>query len=278
VTDFGNTDDYPRSAALQPDGKILVGGYLETGAVNATGNLALARYNVDGSLDAAFGTGGRVTIDVRGTQDIAGQILLQPNGSILFAASVKTPDNTHYELGVVRLDANGALDPTFADGGKFLSVLGGRNAGAASMAVQPGGRLLVGGLKDQDFVLVGLTTAGAVDPTFGVAGVVVTDFSTREDVVQKLLVDKGGITAVGQSEDPVQSATRGIALSRYEMNGSIDPTFGTAGKTVTLPPPNADLGARGAATTGCTTVTVGPWLYNENTVTELAMGVARYRR
>ena len=45
---------------LQPDGKIVAGG---ASGVGTADQFALARYNVNGTLDPSFGTGGTKTTD-----------------------------------------------------------------------------------------------------------------------------------------------------------------------------------------------------------------------
>src|SRR5438105_7069048 len=53
-TTFGGDGDYGLGVVIQSDAKIVVAG-------NANGVFGLARYNTDGSLDNAFGSGGQVT-------------------------------------------------------------------------------------------------------------------------------------------------------------------------------------------------------------------------
>src|SRR5262249_42936154 len=64
LTDFGG-DETATAVAVQPDGKIVVVGYTNYS------DFAVARYNVDGSLDSSFGTGGKVVTDFAGFQDRA---------------------------------------------------------------------------------------------------------------------------------------------------------------------------------------------------------------
>lgn len=64
TTDFGGGDDRANSAALQPDGKIVLAGF--AGIAGGT-DFAVARYNTDGSLDPNFDADGRVTTDFVGS-------------------------------------------------------------------------------------------------------------------------------------------------------------------------------------------------------------------
>jgi hypothetical protein len=56
TTDVGGSDDEALAVAIQADGKIVVAGYSNNGSNN---DVALVRYNVDGSLDNTFGTNDR---------------------------------------------------------------------------------------------------------------------------------------------------------------------------------------------------------------------------
>src|SRR5207302_3605393 len=86
---FGGAE-FATSVALQPDGKIVVGGYTDAGgAAGNANNLAVARVNPDGSLDTDFGTGGKQTVDFR-ADDRANGLALQPDGKIVLAGSTQS--------------------------------------------------------------------------------------------------------------------------------------------------------------------------------------------
>src|SRR5439155_1249387 len=77
TTSIGSVDDKAIALVLQPDGKLVAAGYSKGGSNIA---FALARYNADGSLDASFGTAGKVTTAVESIDDAAFALLLQPDG------------------------------------------------------------------------------------------------------------------------------------------------------------------------------------------------------
>ncbi|MFD7443579.1 calcium-binding protein [Streptomyces sp. NPDC059909] len=66
--------------ALQPDGRIVAIGGIQQ-------DFALARYNTDGSLDAGFGAGGRVTTDFETFYDEAHAVAVQPDGKIVVSGN-----------------------------------------------------------------------------------------------------------------------------------------------------------------------------------------------
>ncbi len=90
------TSDFGRDVAIQSDGSIVV-----VGDAQSTGDMALARYLPDGSFDPTFGSGGRMTLDVRGGFDSLSSVLVQPDGRIVAAGS--SFSNGLRELVLVRL-------------------------------------------------------------------------------------------------------------------------------------------------------------------------------
>jgi uncharacterized delta-60 repeat protein len=78
--EFGPTADLANDAVLQRDGKTVVAGYTQ-----ADEDVAVARLDRDGSLDATFGTVGRATVDFGGVATFGNAVALQPNGRIVVA-------------------------------------------------------------------------------------------------------------------------------------------------------------------------------------------------
>src|SRR5436190_17286841 len=81
-TAIGSGHDDANAMVLQPDGKIVAGGWTVSGANYLFG---LARYNSNGTLDASFGSGGIVTTAFGGTRDPCYAIVLQSDGKIVAA-------------------------------------------------------------------------------------------------------------------------------------------------------------------------------------------------
>ena len=145
------------TVALAPNGDIVAAGY-------AGNNFALARYTSDGVLDATFGTGGLVTTNF-GTLDVStiNDVIVQPDGKIIAVGS----DN--WDFAVARYNTDGSLDYTFGVGGKLTMTLGGAvGGGAASVALQQDGDIIVGGNTGgatASYALTHLTSSGSpTDP------------------------------------------------------------------------------------------------------------------
>ncbi|TAN65962.1 MAG: hypothetical protein EPN17_15030 [Methylobacter sp.] len=149
TTDLGGTD-YGSSVAVQADGKILLGGYSYN---NVNGDIALVRYNSDGSLDTSFGGDGKVTTDLGGE---ANSVVVQADGKILLAGS----------YGVVRYNTDGSLDNSFDGDGKVTGL----GYSVASVAVQVDGKILLGGTRysdgKYDFALARYNSDGSLDTSF----------------------------------------------------------------------------------------------------------------
>ncbi len=138
------------SSVLQPDGKVVVAGAISTGTIN-TSDLALARYNSDGTLDAGFGSSGRVVTDLFGLDDAANALALQADGRLVAGGysfrRVKKSEVNQFTL--VRYSPWGRLDLTFGNKGKVWTAIG-ASSFVQSLAVQSDGRIVAVGLTIPD--------------------------------------------------------------------------------------------------------------------------------
>lgn len=286
LTAYPGRDAYAHSVVLLPGGKILVAGFSED-ALNptATANFEVVRYESNGGPDATFGSGGKVTVDVRGTDDREGVISLAPGGKVVLTGSTKETValTGRYDVAVVRLDPDGAIDTTFATAGKFISSFGSGTQRASDVAVDATGRIYIGGWlggsNPDDFAALRLTASGLLDGAYGDAGVARLDFSGRVDRSAALVLQEDGRAILaGASGVGAQSDSYGIAAARLLPTGTPDLAFGTGGTVLSLPPANSQTGAGAAALSACTVTMVGSWTYDLNTMARNAMGIARYRR
>lgn len=272
-TDFSSLDQV-RGLVLLPDGRIVAAGYTAA----ATGDMAFARYNADGTLDTTFGGTGKVTVDLRGTTDQARGLALLPTGKLIAAGTSRDPVASRTDLAAVRLAADGMIDTSFADGGAFWTAFGGLGADTAEdLGIDAVGRIVATGLRDgNDFGVVRLTTTGTLDPTFGTNGSVRTDFAGRnENAAAVLIQEDGKIVVVGSSLTGTPTDSR-IAMARYLDDGGLDTTFGTSGQSLTpLPSGFSGTPAHGAAIAPCGLLVVGTWT---DPSPANRIGVARYRR
>jgi uncharacterized delta-60 repeat protein len=80
TTDFGSSDDSAQDLDIQSDGKIIAVGYTKSESLE---DFALARYEIDGTLDALFGGDGKVTTDFNFGDDEGKSVALQTDGRIV---------------------------------------------------------------------------------------------------------------------------------------------------------------------------------------------------
>ena len=239
TTDFSGVD-VAQAMAIQSDGKIVLAG-------RALGSgqgfdFAVARYNLNGSLDMTFGAGGKVQTDFNAQDDRANAISIQRDGKIVVAgaASQKT-------FALVRYDRNGGLDQAFGDHGKVSTAFEGQTAEAAGLVLLNFDEtILVAGTAgtqtDRSFALVEYKSDGTLDTSFGENGRVVTGFpGTVWDMrigayAYSIAVQKNRKIVVGGFVQPIPPPMlpvyfpRDIALVRYNSNGTLDAGFGSGGK------------------------------------------------
>ena len=235
-TSFGSGDDGANSVAIQSDGKIVAAGYRKT-----AGNrfkFSLARYNTNGSLDNTFGVGGKVITSLDSSDDRGNAIAIQANGKILVAGQSmhQSSYGLYSDFALVRYNTNGTLDNTFGSGGKVTTDIDSANDYGNAVVIQPNGKIIVAGQSvthNWDFSLVRYDTTGAVDSTFGINGKVTYDFHpggyAYDYAYSVALQTNGKILVAGTNSDTISY----LALLRYNSNGTLDNTFGTAGKVCT---------------------------------------------
>jgi uncharacterized delta-60 repeat protein len=211
ITEFG---DYAvaYAVAIQTDGHIVAAG-------GNSSDFTLARYNPDGSLDPAFGAGGKVTTDF-GSYDQAYGVAIQTDGRIVAAGST----NVNADFALARYSPDGTLDSSFGTGGKVITDLGGDNDQANAVAILGDGKIVAAG-----FGLARYNPDGSLDPTFGTGGTVTTAIGAFDMAIQadgKIVT--AGWVANGSNND--------FAVARYLGAGpvmtSMTPTAVGQGATV----------------------------------------------
>ncbi|HYI02635.1 hypothetical protein [Hyalangium sp.] len=233
LTAVGASEDYAEAIAVQPDGKIIVVG--RTATASGT-DFAVLRYARDGSLDTEFGTGGKVSTSLATGSDEAYAVALQSDGKILVAGSTEQAASG-LDFALARYNANGTLDTTFGTGGTVTTAFGNGTDRAFAITVQADGKIVVGGESTvtgtgQDFALARYNADGSLDTGFGTGGKVLTALKADngKDVIYSLTKQ----TAGGETRIIAAGGDGDFILARYTANGTLDSSFGTAGKIVGL--------------------------------------------
>jgi len=234
TTDFNGGLDGASSMVLQTDGRIVLAGFATAGDPH----MALARYNTDGTLDSSFGSGGKTITNINGNRDFANALAIQADGKIVAAGSTLVPATTFVMFALARYNTNGSLDSTFGSGGKVTTQVvsgDGEDDEIFALAIQPDGRILAAGLANfaQDFGVVRYQSNGSLDASFGTNGVVTTDFNGTIDRARGMVLQIDGKIVLAGSANQTTGATGDFGLARYNPNGSLDQTFGAAGRITT---------------------------------------------
>ncbi|MDQ4122885.1 MAG: carboxypeptidase regulatory-like domain-containing protein [Acidobacteriota bacterium] len=219
------TDPVVSGLILQPDGKIVVSGYVRNGG-GLDYNITLTRYNSDGSLDTTFDGDGRVITDINNAAavDVNNGIAIQPDGKFVVAGGYNT-GSTFRDTLLVRYNPNGSLDTSFdGDGLLFYDFAPGNNDEATSVAVHDG-KIIIGATAPDSFdtylALARFNSDGTFDTTFDGDGIRVTTYQTSAK--QILLQPQGNILVLGGA------VNGGYSLFRFKPDGSNETTFGTLG-------------------------------------------------
>nr|WP_269820052.1 hypothetical protein [Azotobacter chroococcum] len=223
---FDSSDDYGYDLAVQADGKILLGGSINS-------DFGAIRLNADGSLDTGFGSAGMVTFDIAGDSDYVHGLVVQPDGKILLAGFSFNPGNGTYDFSVSRLNADGTLDAGFGSGGTVTFDGGGNGDDHAyGLSVQADGKILLGGSTNDDFGVIRLNADGTLDTGFGSGGKAVFDIAGDSDDGRSLAVQPDGrILLAGFSFNP-GNGTYDFSALRLNADGTLDTGFGSGGKVV----------------------------------------------
>lgn len=189
-----------------------------------------------GSLDPSFaGTGfasyGPVASNF---MDNAQDIVVLPNGKMVYCGT--SGMTSSLGMVVVRLNCDGTIDNTFGTNGYYLYNAPGGSSFAYDMELLPSGQILVAGATsitaaNPQFTMLRLNSNGTLDQSFGINGFFNNDIGSSEDYARKILIQNNKIILVGSSKLPGFSTNR-LALTQCDLNGQIDPAFGTNGTTV----------------------------------------------
>jgi uncharacterized delta-60 repeat protein len=163
---FNNVEDQLSAIAIQADSKIVLAG--TTIYPNFQTDFAVARIDIGGSLDPAFGNQGIVVTDFDGDQDNGRDVTLQADGKIVVAGrALVSGTNT---FGVARYNQNGSLDQTFHHDGKISTPFD-INSLAQAVTIKNDGNIVAAGQSfnsannGYDFALVSYIAA---EPSFDI--------------------------------------------------------------------------------------------------------------
>jgi uncharacterized delta-60 repeat protein len=219
TVNFGGTD-IPRAVLVQPNGRIVVAG----GGGPASSFCVVRLRAANGTLDPTFGSGGKRVIDFGGDDESAYGAALQADGRIVLGG------DSHLTPAVARLKTNGALDTSFATGGKKTFSWGAIGR-VTAVHVVSNGKILLGGFSGPEggnIQVARLSANGKLDTAFGTGGIAAVDFGGDDFGAALARQADGRILVAGRS------SAAGAVVARLRATGALDPDFGSGGR-VTLP-------------------------------------------
>jgi uncharacterized delta-60 repeat protein len=190
---------------VQPDGKVVVAGNFTM--VEGRRQARVARLHAHGTRDTSFNPG-------RGASAIVWALALQADGKIVVGGDFTTFNQMAYSR-LVRLEPGGSVDADFSPGS-------GADATVFAVAVQPDGKIVVGG----DFIRINevernriarLNPDGSLDTTFNPG-------AGPNTGVRCLALQPDGKILIGGVFTSVNGIPRG-RLARLNADGSLDASF-----------------------------------------------------
>jgi len=208
------------AVAVQPDGKIVVGGEFNLLGGGSTGQFPrnrIGRLNLDGSLDTGFDPGANLNVLALAVRD-DGSILVGGDFTMLGGGGSGTMPRNHLGL----LDAGGNLDPTF-DPAPDNSVI--------ALTIQPDGKIIVAG----GFTNIGgqtrqriarLNSDGSLDDSFLDSG--------ADGAIHAVALQSDGKILVGGEFNFLGGTIPRSKIGRLNPDGTVDLTFNPGADSVVL--------------------------------------------
>jgi uncharacterized delta-60 repeat protein len=236
TTSFGSNDARAQAVYAQSDGSVVAAGYYDQGG--GIYEYAMARYTSSGSLDANFGSAGKVLTPIGSGTSLA--YGLDEFGGQIALAGYSDAGSGAMQWALARYTSAGQLDTTFNTTGVATLPIGSGDSRAFAVRFQTDGKLVAGGYTQLGagsfaFAIGRFTTAGGLDGAFAGGTVAVQVGSLDSRPFALAVQGNGAIVAGGYGQ--VSGSDYEFAMVRYTGGGSSDGTF--AGGVFTTNPSNA---------------------------------------
>ena len=229
--DIGSSEDYARKILIQNNKIILVGSSKVPGF--STNRLALTQCDMNGQLDATFGTAGTTVFQNATGASCFGQSAVIGNNQDIFICGDAYINNIYYPL-LAKVSSTGIPYSTFGSNGVLIPM----NFNARFFDIEyDGSKLIMAGQNNVgpwDFLLQARnTTDGGLVTTFGTAGSSIVDVVQADTYYELLIHPDGSLLACGTTGTAGIGAARDFIVSKYNANGVLETAFGTNGHTIT---------------------------------------------
>lgn len=255
----GTNGESFRGIVVQPSGKIVVSGVVEDETVSTDRDIAVVRFNTDGTPDTTFGTLGTgiVRLDLNtalGTmgadttyglaQDSAGKLLLHAGQRTATLDANNMDTLTYMDFVVLKLGVDGALDTTFANQGKYTLPLQASSISVKSVNVLADGSVIAAGYaksaslgqgSDAQPVMYKLTPGGVLDTNFASGGLFhEVVLATQTEIYGVAVQPDGKFVTAGYGRNDMAGTNDWVSL-RLTPAGALDTTWANQGKYVLDP-------------------------------------------
>lgn len=198
-----------------------------------------------GSLDTTFGRGGKVVTSFVNSvapfrSAVPADAALQADGKILVAVGFDNSTIAAEAFGLVRYLSNGSLDTTFGRRGSTQIAFTNFVNSPSALAIQSDGKIVVAGTASSadgtvsEFAVARFNSNGSLDTTFGSGGKVTTNFVGVQtggvsNPAKAVLIQPDGKILVAGGASECGKCVMNTALARYNIDGTLDATFGNGG-------------------------------------------------
>ncbi|MBK8232324.1 MAG: hypothetical protein IPK72_17490 [Candidatus Eisenbacteria bacterium] len=222
--------DLPYGMTLQPDGKIVAVGIRSDNNQSSHHRASIYRFHPDGSTDSTFSDDGWSTVTYPSNSSAAfADVTVLPDGRILAVGLCSILVGP----GAARFLPNGEIDPSY--GARVFPLEGLYSDHGHACFTEDGGflfatQIVLPGTTTWEFVLLRVDGAGEQVMSFGSGGFVLPGVATHDDVhdARVSLLPDGRILLAGTTlYAPNQ---RQYTVLRLEPDGTLDPSFGIAGR------------------------------------------------
>ncbi len=231
---------------IRPNGKMIIASSsyddtilnpsISSSSLNLSISSLIVQYNHDGSLDTSFGSGGMIKINDGSIfyAQPSSLMALQNDGKIVAVTRSIMP--TYSKIICFRFNEDGGPDYGFGSGGNFVTSAYDTIV-PLSLKIQSDGKIVLAGMAPpSSFALERLNSDGSLDTTFGTdkSGRVITDFpnTVGSAAISLSIQDDGKMIAGGEE---FSSSSGVIVLARYNVDGSLDTSFGGTGVVTNEP-------------------------------------------
>ena len=279
--------------AVDGDGKI-VGAGMFSAPGGAARHFAIVRLCPDGALDQGgncpdlqpkFGLNGTVLtqaqLDGPQNQSYAQAVAVQADNKIV-AGGLTGGTGTPHKFALVRYNTDGSLDTTFDSDGIVSTTLSPDQDEINDLLVDCNQKIVAAGFTSnftsgiQSFALARYNENGSLDGSFGAGGIVKTEIESTSSAYSIVEQSDGKLVAAGYTVTDDENWYQGFAVTRYNPDGGLDPSFGTNGIVIDYFDPivqsdlasTVTLDAKGRILVGGTT-------YADLTYAKTVMGLAR---